>query len=101
VARKRQWEGNFEKDWLIESGMMENYGKDENMLICVIYRRGAPGGKLKMTLGLPVYVLHLSHNTPTSYQLSFNAPPTKINTSTHTKSTRASTNLSVNTVGPS
>ena len=27
------------------------------MLIIVLYRRGAPGGKLKMTLGLPVYVL--------------------------------------------
>lgn len=23
---------------------------------CAVYRRGAPGGKLKMTLGLPVYV---------------------------------------------
>lgn len=26
------------------------------MLTVVRYRRGAPGGKLKMTLGLPVYV---------------------------------------------
>ena len=35
------------------------------------YRRGAPGGKLKMTLGLPVYVLLESCNTNFRYP-SFN-----------------------------
>ena len=44
------------------------------MLIVVIDRRGAPGGKLKMTLGLPVYVAFpriLDSSTPTPIPIPF------------------------------
>ncbi len=35
----------------------------ETPLTVPLFRRGAPGGKLKMTLGLPVYVLDSKFHT--------------------------------------